>query len=64
MIWVLAAIVVVTIGVMAVIDASFEGCRHSRANINSLYAEEGVYDDDDIWWRSFTLYWQSRNEGI
>ena len=60
MIWMLAAIVVVTIGVMAVIDAYFEGDRDSYRYILDSYREEIHTVDDDIWWNSFILYENSR----
>ncbi len=56
MIWMLAAIVVVTIGVMAVIDAYFEGDRDSYWSILDSYGKEIHTVDDDIWWDSFVLY--------
>ena len=60
MIWMLAAIVVVTIGVMAVIDAYFEGDRDSYRYIRESYRKEIHTVDDDIWWNSFILYENSR----
>ena len=60
MIWMLAAIVVVTIGVMAVVDAYFEGDRDSYWSILESYRKEIHTVDDDIWWNSFVLYEDSR----
>ena len=63
MIWMLAAIVVVTIGVMAVIDAYFEGIRDSNWYIIvESYGKELNTVDDDIWWNSFVLYENSRGK--
>ena len=62
MIWMLAAIVVVTIGVMAVIDAYFEGGRDSYWSIIDSYGEEIHTVDEDIWWKSFVLYENSRGK--
>lgn len=62
MIWMLAAIVVVTIGVMAVIDAYFEGDRDSYWSILESYGKEIHTVDDDIWWNSFVLYENSRRK--
>ena len=62
MIWMLAAIVVVTIGVMAVIDAYFEGDRDSYWSILESYRKEINTVDDDIWWNSFALYGHSRGK--
>ena len=62
MIWMLAAIVVVTIGVMAVIDAYFEGDRDSYWSILDAYRKEIHTVDDDIWWNSFVLYENSRGK--
>ena len=56
MIWMLAVIVVVTIGVMAVIDAYFEGDWDSYWSILDAYGKEIHTVDDDIWWDSFVLY--------
>ena len=62
MIWMLAVIVVVTIGVMAVIDAYFEGCSDSDEYIMSLYEEDmhKVDVDVDVWYNSHRLYLNSR----
>ena len=60
MIWMLAAIVVVTIGVMAVIDAYFEGCSDSNEYIMSLYEEDMRKVDVDVWYNSYRLYLNSR----
>ena len=62
MIWVLAAIVITTIGVMAVIDAYFEGDRDSYWSIFESYGKELNTVDDDIWWSSFVLYENSRGK--
>lgn len=62
MIWMLAAIVVVTIGVMAVIDAYFEGDRDSYWSILDHYTKEMNTVDDDIWWGSFVRYENSRGK--
>ena len=62
MIWMLAAIVVVTIGVMAVIDAYFEGDRDSYWSILVSYRKEIHTVDDDIWWNSFVLYENARGK--
>ena len=58
----LAAIVVVTIGVMAVVDAYFEGDRDSYWSILESYRKEIHTVDDDIWWNSFVLYENSRRK--
>lgn len=60
MIWMLAAIVVVTIGVMAVIDAYFEGWSDSDEYIMSLYVEDMHKVDVDVWCNSHRLYLNSR----
>ena len=63
MIWMLAAIVVVTIGVMGVIDAYFEGILDSDWSILESYGKEfHTVDDVDIWWNSFVLYENSRGK--
>ena len=62
MIWMLAAIVVVTIGVMAVIDAYFEGDRDSYWSILESYGKELNTVDYDIWCNSFALYENSRGK--
>lgn len=62
MIWMLAAIVVVTIGVMAVIDAYFEGIWDSYWYTLESYGKELNTVDDDIWWNSFVLYEKSRGK--
>ncbi len=62
MIWMLAAIVVVTIGVMAVIDAYFEGDRDSYWSLLVSYRKEIHTVDTDIWWNSFVLYENSRGK--
>ncbi len=62
MIWMLAAIVVVTIGVMAVIDAYFEGDRDSYWSVLDSYRKELNTVDTDIWWNSFVLYENSRGK--
>ena len=62
MIWMLAAIVVVTIGGMAVIDAYFEGIWDSYWYITESYGKEIHTVDDDIWWNSFVLYENSRGK--
>ena len=62
MIWVLAAIVITTIGVMAVIDAYFEGDRDSYWSILESYGKELNTVDYDIWCSSFVLYENSRGK--
>ena len=62
MIWMLAAIVVVTIGVMAVIDAYFEGDRDSYMSIIESYRKEARTVDDDVRWYSFVLYENARGK--
>ena len=62
MIWMLAAIVVVTIGVMAVIDAYFEGIWDSYWYILESYGKEIHTVDYDIWCNSFVLYENSRGK--
>ena len=60
MIWMLAAIVVVTIGVMVVIAAYFEGDKDSYRSIIESYRKEARTVDFDIWCNSFILYENSR----
>ena len=62
MIWMLAAIVVVTIGVMAVINAYFEGDRDSYMSIIESYIKELNTVDYDIWCNSFVLYENARGK--
>ena len=60
MIWVLAAIVITTIGVMAVIDAYFEGDRAAKHHIICQYFA-GLPDGDvEVWYSSYLLYIRSR----
>ena len=59
MIWVLAAIVVVTIGVMAVIDAYFEGDRAVKHHLLCQYLD-GTNGDVEVWYSSYLLYTRSR----
>ena len=61
MIWVLAAIVVVTIGVMAVIDAYFEADRAAKHHILCQYLE-GTDGDVEVWYASYILYTRSRKK--
>ena len=62
MIWILAAIVVMAIGVMSVIVAYFEGDRDSYLSILNSYGKEIHTVDDDIWRNSFVLYENSRRK--
>lgn len=62
MIWMLAAIVVVTIGVTVVIDAYFEGDRDSYLAILESYRKEIHTVDDDIWWNSLVRFENSRGK--
>ena len=60
MIWVLAAIVITTIGVMAVVDAYFEVDSAALRHISDLYFNSKEPLDDDVWWLSYELYYKSR----
>ena len=60
MIWVLAAIVITTIGVMAVVDAYFEGDRAALRHISDLYSDSKEPLDEGVWWLSCELYYKSR----
>ena len=62
MIWMLAATVVVAIGVMAVIDAYFEGDWASYRSVLNSYGKEIHTVDDDIWRDSFVLYENARGK--
>ena len=62
MIWMLAAIVTTTIGVMAVIDAYFEGDRAAKHHILCKYLA-GTNGDVEVWYSSYILYIRSRAKG-
>ena len=60
MLWVLAAIVITTIGVMAIVEAYFEAERSAFKHISALYFNVKDLLDDDVWWLSYELYYASR----
>lgn len=64
MIWMLAAIITTTIGVMAVIDAYFEGDIDSYRSILESYEKEIHTVDYVIWCNSFVLYEKARGRPI
>ena len=61
MLWLIAAIVIVTIGTMAIIDAYFEGVEKSHDHILNQYIEGvGDFTDLDVWYSSYLLYVRTR----
>ena len=60
MLWIVAALLIAELGLMALIDAYFEGCSDSNEYIMSLYVEDMYKTDVDVWCNSYRLYLNSR----
>lgn len=60
MIWIVVILLITELGLMAVIDAYFEGCSDSNEHIMSLYVEDMHKVDVDVWCNSNRLYLNSR----